>query len=61
MTINENHAADAINYLVAARATTVVDHQADVWADYLNYEVDDPQPDELLHYEIGRASCRERV
>lgn len=55
MTINETHAADAINYLVAARATTIVDHQADVWADYLNHEVDDPQPDELL------PACRHAI
>ena len=55
MTITEIQAADAINYLVAARALTVVDHQADVWADYLNHEIDDPGGDELL------PACRHAI
>lgn len=47
MSITPTEAANVINYLLAAGAITVVDHQADVWADYLNEEID-PEPQELL-------------
>ena len=41
-------AANAVNYLLAAGATPTVDHQAEVWADYLNHEVvGGPQAREL--------------
>ncbi|WP_172121438.1 hypothetical protein [Actinomyces faecalis] len=53
--ISELDAANALNYLLAARALTVVDGQARVWADYLNHEIDDPRPAELL------PACRRAI
>lgn len=55
MTITPSQAIDAVNYLVASRALTVTDHQGEVWADYLNHEVNDPQPYELL------PACRRAI
>ena len=46
--ITDTDAADVLHYLLASRALTVVDEQARVWVDYLNHEVDDPRPAELL-------------
>ena len=49
-------AANAVNYLLAAGATPTVDHQAEVWADYLNHEVvGGPQAREL------GAACRRAI
>lgn len=46
--ITPMQAADAINYLFAAQAISVVDNQDAVWADYLNAEIPDAQPSDLL-------------
>lgn len=49
-------AANAVNYLLAAGATPTVDHQAEVWADYLNHEVvGGPRASEL------GAACRRAI
>lgn len=39
-------AANAVSYLAVAGATPVMDRQGEVWADYLNHDVD-PTPKEL--------------
>lgn len=46
--ITPMQAADAINYLFAAQAISVVDNQDAVWADYLNAELPDALPHDLL-------------
>lgn len=53
--ITPTDAANALTYLLAARALTAVDGQATVWADYLNHEVRDPQAGELL------PACRRAI
>ena len=53
--ITQKDAADAINYLLAAQAITVVDNQDRVWADYLNSEIPDVTATDLL------PACRDSV
>ena len=53
--ITPMQAADAINYLFAAQAISVVDNQDAVWADYINDAIPDCQPTDLL------PACREAV
>lgn len=48
MTITPLDAANAINYLLAAQALTVMDNQETVWADYLNHEAPQARPADLL-------------
>lgn len=47
-TVTASDVANALNYLLAARALTVVDGQAQVWWDYLTHEIDNLQAGELL-------------
>ena len=54
--ITEMQAADAITYLVAIGATTAKDGQGQAWADWVNHEVPEAQPAELL--EATRLAIR---
>lgn len=49
-------AADAVTYLVAIGATTAKDGQGQAWADWVNHEVPEAQPAELL--EATRLAIR---
>lgn len=49
-------AADAVTYLVAIGATTAKDGQGQAWADWVNHEVPQAQPSELL--EATRLAIR---
>ncbi|WP_195225931.1 hypothetical protein [Schaalia turicensis] len=54
--ITEMQAADAVTYLVAIGATTAKDGQGQAWADWVNHEVPEAQPAELL--EATRLAIR---
>lgn len=54
--ITEMQAADAVTYLVAIGATTAKDGQGQAWADWVNHEVPEAQPAELL--EATRLAVR---
>ncbi len=54
--ITEMQAADAVTYLVAIGATTAKDGQGQAWADWVNHEVPQAQPSELL--EATRLAIR---
>lgn len=54
--ITEVQAADVVTYLVAIGATTAKDAQGQAWADWVNDEVPEAQPAELL--EATRLAIR---